>query len=121
MQLSDKKVNSHKVASMRKEIFSLASSIRAYAGNKRVADQLSKKAFPSVVPSPKKQAEQPIHVVFAKPKLLEATERAQAIANLAKSEHDTEKLSAYKGELMALHKAIKAAAPKSEFNKHKPL
>jgi len=109
-----------KVASLRKEIFGMASSIAKYASNKRVEAQLNKKAYQPIVSPPKKQESQPVRMT-EKPDLLKAASRAREIGNLAKSEHDTEKLRAYKDELRALHKAIEAVAPRSAFNSHKPL
>ena len=118
MHLTQNKVNSQKVASLRAEIFAISSSIAKYAGNKRVEKKLVNNAFQPVVPSPKEQADRAIHMKV-KPSLIDAASRAREIGNLAKCEHDVQALRSYKKELVSLHKAIDAVAPKSEFGKHK--
>ena len=118
MQLTQTKVNRLKVASLRKTIFSLSSSIAKYAGNKRVKDQLNKKAYLPILPPIKAQDFQPARMT-EKPELIKAASRAREIGNLAKSEHDLVKLDSYKNELKAMHKTLKVVAPKSEFGKYK--
>ena len=118
MQLTQTKVNSQKVASLRKEIFGMSSSVIKYTNNPRVEKKLVDASFKIIVSAPKAQADLPSRV-DERPGLMNAENTARRIGNLAKSEHDIETLEGYKNELASLKKALKAVVPKSEFNKHK--
>ncbi len=118
--MTKSKVNGQKVENMRKCILGISSSIIKYTDNPRVEKKLVDASFKLIVSAPKKQEAVPVRV-DERPELMNAKDTARRLGNLAKSEHDVEKLESYKNELMSLKKALKAVVPRSEFGRQKLL
>jgi len=106
------------VEQLRRCIFGISSSIIKYTDNPRVERKLVDASFKIILSAPKAQDALPSRVE-ERPELMNAKGTARRIGNLARGEHSIETLEGYKNELMALKKALKAVAPKSEFGKCK--